>query len=75
LLTICMQYYRSSDTCVESYQAWAQGVTQTHTAAAYGRLYPPWDEENSRFYIIEMDNSLNYLDVSNKWLSNPNLDP
>ena len=64
LLSICMQYIGRSDSCSDAYEAWTKGVPQTHTSAAHNRLLPPWDQTNSRFYIINMDTAANALDLS-----------
>ena len=54
LLTICMQYPRSSGSCTPSLDAFHIGVDQVATVASYGRLDPPWDASPSRFYIVTM---------------------
>lgn len=64
LLTICMQYTLATRPCSDDWKPWTRGVPQTHTAASYGRLDPPWDEPNSRFYIIQMDSPSSTLDPS-----------
>ena len=55
LLSLCMQYTHSTHTCTASDEPWNMGVPQTHATASYGRLKPAWDQDNSRFYIIQMD--------------------
>ena len=55
LLSLCLQYHHSTHTCTGADEPWNMGVPQTHTTASYGRLDPAWDQQNSRFYIIQMD--------------------
>lgn len=59
LLSICMEYVASSHSCTWIDEPYHVGVPQTHTTASYGRLYPAWDRDNSRFYVVKMDSTAN----------------
>ena len=60
LLTLCLQYVRSTHTCSAGDEAWSHNVPQTLARVAYNRLDPAWDQPNSRFYIIKMDDANDY---------------
>ena len=64
LMTICMQYpsttyqttvVAASGTCSASLDAFTVGVHGPHEEASYNRLDSPWNQADSRFFTVQMD--------------------